>query len=67
MIYGNRIKDETTFAEIIDAFKKGIEAANEKYLIAKDGTSYLKEIKGGLGKDGNVIVIEYNNDDKNRI
>lgn len=64
MIYGNEIKNEATFSEIIEAFKKGIEAANEKYLIAKDGTSYLKEIKGGLGKDGKVIVIEYKNDDK---
>jgi hypothetical protein len=64
MVYGNQIKNEATFAEIIEAFKKGIEAANEKYLIAKDGTSYLKEMKGGLGKDGNVIVIEYKNDDK---
>jgi len=64
MIFGNKIKDDATSAEIIEAFKKGIEAANEKYLIAKDGTSYLKEIKGGLGKDGNVIVIEYKNDDK---
>lgn len=60
LVYADELLNEDEqFASIVEIFKKGIAAANERYLIAKDGIAYLKEIGKTLEGKGNVIVIEY--------
>jgi histone deacetylase complex regulatory component SIN3 len=60
LIYAEEMMNEDEqFASIVEIFKKGIAAANERYLIAKDGITYLKEMGKTLEGKGNVIVIEY--------
>jgi len=60
LIYAEEmLNEDEQFASIVEIFKKAVEAANERYLIAKDGVSYLKEMGKSLEGKGNVIVIEY--------
>ena len=57
--YAHRIGELDDMRVYIEAFKKGIVASNERYMLAKDGLNYLKELGNNIGSDGNVIVIEY--------
>mgnify|MGYP001127086736 CR=1 FL=1 len=61
--YAHQIENDEVLGKYINDFKNAIESLTERYLIAKDGVNYLKEIGNLMNGEGNVIIIEYKKKD----